>query len=139
MDRKWQIYRAADDHDYAIFRESVAATSYPPPGTVLEVGFRLKLIRSSQIMHWIFQRLCIFTTPFWSGFDGFVVKLWMVNPQTKSYLGIYQWTTPDRAQWYVDALTRVLRAVSTPGSVWHKIHPDTDLDAFLRQHQGAKP
>jgi hypothetical protein len=114
-----------------VFRESVARADYQPPGSVLEVGFRLKFIKSSRVMHWLFQRVCILTTPFWSGFDGFVVKLWMVSPKSKDYLGIYQWSEPDKAQFYVNALERVLKPLSTAGSVWYKIYPQTDLEVFL--------
>jgi hypothetical protein len=29
----------------------------------------------------------------------------------------------------------VLRAVSTPGSVWYKLYPDQELEPFLRARQ----
>src|SRR5688500_17982372 len=64
---------------YEIFRETIndRISQYEP--VILIVGFRLRLIRSNPFLHWIFQRMCILTTPFWSGFHGFHIKLWMVD------------------------------------------------------------
>jgi len=49
------------------------------------------------------------------GFPGFRVKLWMVDPATKSYLG-------------------VLEPVSVPGSVWYEL-ADRELGSFLADHR----
>ncbi len=100
-----------------------------------EVGFRLKAIGSAHIPHWLFQRLCILTTPFWSGFDGFGTKLWMVDPDTKSYAGIYQWGTADGARAYLSVLLPVLRAVSIHDSVFSQLHPHTELTSFLGERE----
>jgi hypothetical protein len=74
--------------------------------------------------------LSILTTPFWSGFDGFGTKLWMVDPRTHSYAGIYEWGGSTEAQRYLGVLLPILRAVSTKGSVVCKVHSDTELTAF---------
>jgi hypothetical protein len=92
-ERLGRSYRLCGGRSYRVFRETVR----PLPDerrTVIEVCFRLKLIRAARLPHWLFQRLCILTTPFWSGFDGFGTKLWMVDPDTGSYAGIYQWSAP---------------------------------------------
>jgi hypothetical protein len=73
----------------------------------------------------------LLTTPFWSGLPGFSVKLWMVDPETKRYLGIYDWRGADQAQRYVDALIRVLQPLSTRGSVWYRLIPNTELEPHL--------
>jgi len=124
-------YHAPDGGAYAVFRESQAPLPADADLTVLVVGFRLKLIGSSRAMHWLFQRLCILTTPFWSGFKGFGTKLWMVEPVTKNYLGIYQWDGLGAATVYVHALVRVLNAVSVPGSVWYRLYQHEPLDRYL--------
>jgi hypothetical protein len=85
--------------------------------------------------HWLFQRLCILTTPFWSGFPGFRVKLWMVETETKDYLGIYDWDGEEDARTYAEALARVLRAVSVSGSVWYEMHGGQELEPFLRARE----
>jgi hypothetical protein len=129
-ERLGRCYRLCDGHSYRVFRETVR----PLPDrrrAVIEVGFRLKLIRSAAAPHWLFERLCILTTPFWSGFDGFATKLWMLEPHTRSYAGIYEWADDDAARAYLDVLLPVLRVVSVSGSVFCKLHPDTELEDFL--------
>jgi len=54
---------------YAIFRETTSDDVTGKP-VVLVVGFRLRLIRSNHVAHWLFQQLCTLTTPFWSGMLG---------------------------------------------------------------------
>ena len=97
---------------------------------MLVVGFQLKVIGAHPVPHWIFQRCCLLTTPFWSGLPGFSVKLWMVDPETKRYLGIYDWRGTAHAQQYVDALVRVLHPLSTPDSVWYRLLPDQALEPY---------
>jgi hypothetical protein len=131
-DRLGRDYRLCDGHCYRVFRETVR----PIPDesrTVIEVGFRLRSIDSARMAHWLFQRLCILTTPFWSGFCGFGTKLWMVDPQTCGYAGIYEWGTPASARAYLDVLLPILRVVSVRGSVFSEVHPDTVLEGFLSE------
>jgi len=127
-------YRLCDGHSYRVFRETVKPLS-GDSRTVIEVGFRLGVIRSATAPHWLFQRLCILTTPFWCGFDGFGTKLWMVDPRTSSYAGIYEWSAPAQARTYLDVLLPVLRAVSVAGSVFSELHPGADLAGFLRERE----
>jgi hypothetical protein len=131
-ERLGRSYRLCDGHSYRVFRETVRPLP-DGPRTVIEVGFRLKLVRSATVPHWLFQRACICTTPFWSGFEGFGTKLWMVDPHTRSYAGIYEWSTPAAAHTYLDVLLPVLRALSVSGSVFSEVHPDTELAGFLRE------
>lgn len=102
---------------------------------MIEVCFRLRLIGSARAPHWLFQRLCIFTTPFWSGFDGFGTKLWMVDPHTCGYAGAYEWGATATARAYLDVLLPILCAVSVPGSVVYELHPAVQLDGFLRERE----
>jgi hypothetical protein len=133
-ERLGRSYRLCDSRSYRVFRESVK----PLPGeqrTVIEVGFRLKLVHSAAPAHWLFQRLCILTTPFWSGFDGFGTKLWMVDPQTCSYAGVYEWSSPAAARAYLSVLLPVLRAVSMSGSVFSEVHSGAAIAGFLRDRE----
>jgi len=133
-DRLGQSFRVEDGRHYRIFRETVsdAAPAYIP--AVLVVGFQLRGIRGFRLPHWLFQRCCLLTTPFWSGLPGFAVKLWMVDPETKRYLGIYDWRGTENAQRYVDALVCVLKRLSTEGSVWYRLIPNCMLDSYLATH-----
>ena len=130
-DRLGALYSIDHGGNYTIFRETVSDKETRDKPVVLVVGFRLKVIRSSPFFHWLFQRLCILTTPFWSGFPGFRVKLWMVNPKTKDYLGIYRWEGEKNARIYVKALEKILNFVSTGGPVWYKIVIDTEFEKYL--------
>ena len=136
-DRLGRTYAVDDGGVYQVFRETVSDAAPPVDPTVFVVGFRLKVIRSLALPHWLFQRCCLLTTPFWSGLPGFSVKLWMVDPQTKSYLGIYDWRGRADAQRYVDALVRVLRPLSTTGSVWYRLQPEHTLASYLAEHTVA--
>ena len=133
-DRLGQTYGTDRGGNYEIFRETVRVSGTTGQPVVLVVGFRLKLIGGNPLLHRLFQRLCILTTPFWSGFRGFRVKLWMVDPETKNYLGIYDWAGAANAGVYVEALVRVLHPLSTPGSVWHDLFPDQAFESFLQDH-----
>ena len=138
-DRIGAMYAIEDAGTYRIFRETVAVSANTDDPSVLVVGFRLRVIRTMAPLHWLFQRCCILTTPFWSGFPGFRVKLWMVEPDTKDYLGIYSWNGAGNAQRYVDALTLVLRPLSTAGSVWYRLLPDENLESFLQPRAKGLP
>ena len=132
--RLGHAFRVDDGRSYHIFRETVSDAAPAETPNVLVVGFQLKVIGAHPVPHWIFQRCCLLTTPFWSGLPGFSVKLWMVDPETKRYLGIYDWRGTTGAQQYVDALVRVLRPLSTPDSVWYRLLPDRALDPYLAEH-----
>jgi hypothetical protein len=116
---------------YQVFRETVSHDGETGQNDVLIVGFRLRLIRSNRLLHWIFRRICIVSTPIWSGFPGFRVKLWLIDPKTKNYLGIYEWTGAENARVYAEWLIRLLRPLSTPGSVWYELRPNEDLPSYL--------
>lgn len=119
---------------YAVFRETTRGEVSGQP-TTLVVGFRLKLIGANALLHWLFQRFCILTTPFWSGLSGFRIKLWMINPLSKDYLGIYDWRGREEARTYLDYLLPILRFFSVRGTVWHETLDDCELDAFLATHR----
>ena len=131
--RLGNLYQIDQGGTYRIFRETMRTPDDSGSTGVLVVGFRLRLIGSNPACHWIFQRVCLLTTPFWIGIRGFRVKLWMVEPGTKDYLGIYSWAGADHARRYVEALLRVLRVVSTRDSVWYEQYPEEDLDSFLQE------
>jgi hypothetical protein len=127
------LYHIDQGGTYFVFRETVGNDGVPGSPCVLVVAFRLRFIDSFPPMHWLFQRVCLLTTPFWSGFRGFRVKLWMVDPQTKSYLGIYNWAGTDHAKTYADALVRVLRPISTTDSVWYEIVSEQKFEYYLAE------
>lgn len=133
--RQGKSYRIANKGTYTVFRETRSLEAGDAEHVVLIVGFRLRLIRNNGLMHWLFQRICILTTPLWSGFEGFSIKLWMVDHSSKNYLGIYDWAGRKQALTYVHTLTRVLNFFSVKDSVWHKISTQSFED-YLRRRAG---
>lgn len=134
-ERLGRMYAIDQRGTYQIFRETRSDVVENDDSVVLVVGFRLKVLRSFALPHWIFQRLCLLTTPFWSGLPGFRIKLWMVDPATRDYLGIYDWSGKANAQNYVEALVRVLSPLSTKGSVWYRIDDDEPFERFLEMRE----
>jgi hypothetical protein len=132
--RLGQRYRPDRGGVYTVFRETDGDDGVAGEPAVLVVGFRLKVIGTNRIAHWFFQRMCLLTTPFWSGFRGFRIKLWMVDQETKDYLGIYEWADGENARAYAETLCRVLRPLSTPDSVWYDLHADQALDHYRSAH-----
>lgn len=134
-ERLGRDYRLFDGHVYRVFRETERRLAEERGDatrtSVVEVCFRLRWAGSSRVAHWLFQRACILTTPFWSGFDGFVTKLWMVEPGSGAYAGIYEWGEAHEARAYLAVLLPVLRAVSVRRSVAFELHDDARLDPFL--------
>lgn len=137
-DRIGTLYRAGAG-DYTAFRETERIGTDGLP-VVLVIGFHLRLIRSNRLLHWLFQRACICTTPFWSGLRGFHTKLWMFNESTKDYIGIYDWRGEQPAQAYIRYLIPILHFFAVKGTVWYHAYPAVALDEFLDERaQCAAP
>ena len=130
-DRLGAVYRIDGRGHYRVFRETVRRDAPGGPECVLVVGFRLRGIGRNALLHALFERVCIVTTPFWSGFAGFSTKLWLVDPDDRSYLGIYRWYGEAEARTYIGALVPVLELVSDPADVWYELHVDAGLEPFL--------
>lgn len=126
-------YEIKEKGKYRIFRETVNKAPADTTPLVIVVGFRLKAIGRSSVLHYLFQRVCLITTPFWSGLQGFHVKLWMVDSETKNYAGIYQWRGREKALDYLNALVPVLGFFSEVGSVWYLLYDDVELEKFLEK------
>ena len=109
----------SDGRTYVPFRETTVETPRPATAvpTVLQPRFRLRGVgrRPDGLRHRLFRRCCIVTTPFFVGVGGFRSKLWMYDPATGDYAGLYDWDDPRRARAYAEGLGAVLRIVSVPG------------------------
>ena len=84
-----------------------------------------------RLRHLVFRRACIVTTPLFAGISGFRSKLWMVDPVTGDFAGLYEWDDAPSAQAYGEGLCRVLRLVSVPGTVSHELVPASTVDDYL--------
>jgi hypothetical protein len=126
----------SDDHVFVTFRETVVTgprrADVAP--AVLQPRFRLRAVGCpGSLRHRLFRRVCIVTTPFFVGLDGFRSKLWMYDPATGTYAGLYDWDDPAAAAAYAEGLCRLLRLLSKPGSVSYELVDDLDVDAYLRR------
>lgn len=130
-----KTYTIQNHGNYTVFRETVNKTHLNNEEHVLVVGFTLRMINQNTFFHWLFQKVCILTTPFWSGFSGFAVKLWLVDKETKNYLGVYKWQGLQNSKVYCSVLLPILKLVSKKGSVWTQIHSDQLFTSFLLKHQ----
>jgi hypothetical protein len=75
--------------------------------------------------------VCIVTTPFFVGVRGFRSKLWMVDPATGDFAGLYEWDDAVSARAYAERLARVLRALSAPGSVSYELVEGLTVEDYL--------
>ena len=97
----------------------------------LAVWFHLRGIPpGSRFRRFVFERLCLANTVLFAGFPGYLVKLWMVDPWTADYAGLYSWRCAEEAETYGDYIVRVLSPLSTPNSVGYQLLPGT-LDSHL--------
>lgn len=126
----------SDGRTYTPFRHTVKeagqATSGEP--AVLQPRFHLRFMDPRRRrLHALFRVVCIVTTPFFVGLAGFRSKLWMVDPVTGDFAGLYQWDDAEGARAYAEGLSKVLRALSTAGSVSYELRPATTVEEYLEQ------
>ena len=99
------------------------------------VWFHLRAIPAgSRVRRFLFESLCVVNTFLFAGFAGYRVKLWMVNPDTADYAGLYSWHSALEAETYARYIVGVLKPLSTAGSVGYEIFPDVALE-HLFTHQ----
>ncbi len=117
-----------------MFRESIRDGDSGSGTVTLAVWFHLRGIPAgSRVRRYLFERCCLLNTLLFAGFDGYRVKLWMVNPQTADYAGLYSWHSVEEADTYADYITAILTPLSKPGSVGYRVLPDIRLEDYLEQ------
>ncbi len=120
-----------DGRRFVVFRETTCDRGEVRGTVTLAVWFHLRFVPAGgRIRRFVFERESILNTLLYAGFDGYRVKLWMVDPVTSDYAGLYAWRGVDEAERYAAYITSVLRPLSTPGSVGYEILPE-ELDRYL--------
>ncbi len=123
-----------DGRTYVVFRESARDAPTPRYPITLAVWFHLRAIPpGARLRRWLFERLCVVNTILFAGFDGFLVKLWMVNRDTSDYAGLYVWESADKADRYGRYITAILRPLSQPATVGYEILPQGALNDSLER------
>jgi hypothetical protein len=121
-----------DGRSFVVFRESTCDGDRAPGEATLVVWFHLRGIPAgSRVRRFLFERLCLANTILFAGFDGYRVKLWMVDPETADYAGLYAWRGAEEADVYARYITGVLRPLSLPASVGYQVLPGTTLEDYL--------
>ena len=121
-----------DGRRFIVFRDTSRDGPEPLRPVTLAVWFRLRSVpRGARIRRWLFERESILNTMIFAGFDGYLVKLWMVDPHTSDYAGLYTWASAAEAERYASYITSVLRPLSTPGSVGYEVVADKALDDYF--------
>ncbi len=121
-----------DGRTFIVFRESISDGDSRSEQVTLAVWFHLRGIPSgSRVRRFLFERLCLVNTMLFAGFAGYFVKLWMVNPDTADYAGLYSWRSVEEADVYARYIVSVLTPVSLRGSVGYQILPNIELDDLL--------
>jgi hypothetical protein len=133
--------RMSDARTYIPFRHTRKASAYwstTSPPAVLQPRFHLRAMGPQRRrLHALFRVVCILTTPFFVGLPGFRSKLWMVDPATGDFAGLYEWDDAPTAGAYAEGLAAVLRLLSVPGSVSYEIRPGDDVDHYLAEERDA--
>jgi hypothetical protein len=128
-----------DGRRYVVFRESSCDQQTDTAPVMLAVWFRLCAIPpGARVRRWLFERLCILNTVLFAGIDGYLVKLWMVNPTTSDYAGVYSWSSADEAERYGHYITSILRPLACPTTVGHEVFPDSTLESYLDRSPSAE-
>jgi len=121
-----------DGRRFIVFRDTSRDGPEPLQPVTLAVWFRLRGVPpGARIRRWLFERESILNTILFAGFDGYLVKLWMVDPHTSDYAGLYTWASAEEAERYAEYITGVLRPLSTSGSLGYKVVTDHTLDEYF--------
>lgn len=126
-----------DGRAFVVFRESSCDQPEGESSVMLAVWFHLRGVPpGAHIRRAIFERESILNTVLFAGFPGYLVKLWMIDPETGDYAGLYSWTAAE-ARRYGEYITGILRPLSTPGSVGFRVYEDRTLEGYLASTGGT--
>ncbi len=118
-----------------MFRESICDGDSGSEEVTLAVWFHLWGIPvGSRVRRFLFERLCLVNTFLFAGFAGYRVKLWMVDPDSADYAGLYSWHSAAEAEIYARYIVGILKPLSRAGSVGYEIIPDVGLDHWFSSH-----
>lgn len=131
----------ADGTRGRVYRETVNRGPRHSQPSLLVVAFRLRGVGHSRVAHRLFRAESLLNTPLFAGFPGFRSKLWLTDPVSAIYRGVYEWDGPEQATAYAQTLVKLLALVSVPGSVTFHVEPDVTPQAVLADPSvlGAAP
>jgi hypothetical protein len=130
-----QRLRMSDGRMYTPFRHTIKDPAYWARNhepAVLQPRFHLHFLSPNRRrLHALFRVVCIMTTPFFVGLPGFRSKLWMVDPATGDFAGLYEWDDAATAYAYAEGLAKVLLRLSIPNSVSYQLQSGVTVTQYL--------
>lgn len=114
-----------------IYRETSMRDLETTPQVMLAVRFRLRFIGSSRLGHALFRFESLFNTLLFAAHRGFHSKLWLTDPTTDHYRGIYEWEDKESAIEYAETLRIVLAPWVATGSLAYRIMSGVSRPDFL--------
>jgi len=125
--------RMDDGQQFTVFRHMVLDKSAKHPETIPTVFIvRFTFAALSQQANRIASLIPI---PLIAGFPGFREKIWMVNEQTGSWQGVYQWESEQAADAYQHSFVLgMMNKRAIPESLSYTILPKTRLSEYMRTH-----
>lgn len=121
----------ADGSVSRIYRETSMRDRETTPQVMLAVRFRLRLIGSSRLGHALFRFESLFNTLLFAAHRGFHSKLWLTDPATDFYRGIYEWEDNGSAIEYAETLRIVLAPWVQKGSFAYRLISGVRRTRFL--------
>lgn len=127
-----------DGQQFIVFREVVMQSEADRPATpegVFRVWFHTKTSPQGTV------RLSYLTLFGFMGMPGFRSKLWLRNPDTGEFGGIYEWDTLEDADNYDKSYAmKFSKWRSQPGKFWTDIFPPDDARARVHHPEpGTSP
>ena len=124
--------RLPNGQELVVFRESSCDGAVGPAPVTLAVWFHLRGVpEGSRVRRYLFERACLVNTILFAGFAGYRVKLWMVDPETADYAGLYSWRSADEAEEYARYIVRILSPLSRSGTVGFQVLRNTPFEVYL--------
>jgi hypothetical protein len=121
----------ADGSISRVYRETTIRDLETTPQVMLGVRFRLRFIGSSRLGHALFRFESLFNTLLFAAHRGFRSKLWLTDPATGYYRGIYEWEDEESAIDYAETLRIVLAPWVEPRSFAYRIMIGLNRPDFL--------
>ena len=129
----------ADDSRSEVYRETTMRRRRYEGLVLIAVRFRLRLIGTSRIMHWLFRLESLLNTVLFAAHRGFQTKLWLTDRDTGYYRGIYEWEGADAAVEYAETLRVVLKPWVQDGSFAYRVIEGQSRDNYLDGAMIAQP
>jgi hypothetical protein len=129
----------ADGTRSEVYRETVMRKRRYQGLVLLVVRFRLRLIGSSRLAHWLFRVESLANTLLFAAHPGFQTKLWLTDRGTSFYRGIYEWEGVEAAVEYAETLRVVLRPWAQSGSFAYRLIEGRSRDDYLQGVEASPP